>query len=465
MATSIYVFDINDTLIKISNIFNTDVKTLVRLNPCLKNSNGKTYLKPKDAKIVQILDENFFFENQQSYNLLLNNNAFNIQLATVPKDLELNITYNNGTSEIVSLGYDNRFYNTKTKVCQENLSKFNFNNISFSIVDYNYAKTISKMIISYNLVYIIVPVVGNGAISTEDYILSLSDIIGLQCSSIVTNYIAGANDNRLRHTKYNINNLDRYTTDVVSDLVSSNDLTPIDVNSIELDTPELQNIYFSKKVTLADLGITELNRIIQSAIYGVSANTIDRSDFSGELRKSLYKVNTNNSVIGNPFYAKCIVKVGSTTLNMPCYPESVEDGTRANYSTTDLLGRSEPFLIYNNTSGREMSFTFNMHREMTNNEDEIDKIVKVIESGVYPKYGSDIAPQKVEVKIGNQIYISGVMKDEHTSWSGPIDINKDRNGNAYNKYNVVSVTFTVAESTNNPKSAADIVRMGGYREN
>ena len=349
MATSIYVFDINDTLIKISNIFNTDVKTLVRLNPCLKNSNGKTYLKPKDAKIVQILDENFFFENQQSYNLLLNNNAFNIQLATVPKNLELNITYNNGTSEIVSLGYDNRFYNTKTKVCQENLSKFNFNNISFSIVDYNYAKTISKMIISYNLVYIIVPVVGNGAISTEDYILSLSDIIGLQCSSIVTNYIAGANDNRLRHTKYNINNLDRYTTDVVSDLVSSNALTPIDVNSTELDTSELQNIYFSKKVTLADLGITELNRIIQSAIYGVSANTIDRSDFSGELRKSLYKVNTNNNVIGNPFYAKCIVKVGSTTLNMPCYPESVEDGTRANYSTTDLLGISEPFLTYNKT--------------------------------------------------------------------------------------------------------------------
>ena len=133
MATSIYVFDINDTLIKISNIFNTDVKTLVRLNPCLKNSNGKTYLKPKDAKIVQTLDENFFFENRQSYNLLLNNNAFNIQLATVPKDLELNITYNNGKSEIVSLGYDNRFYDTKTKVCQENLSKFNFNNISFSI--------------------------------------------------------------------------------------------------------------------------------------------------------------------------------------------------------------------------------------------------------------------------------------------------------------------------------------------
>ena len=454
MATSAYVFDINDTLVKISNIFNTDVKTLVRLNPYLKNPSGKTYLKPKDAKITQILDENFFFESQQSYNLLLNTNVFNIQLTTAPKNLELNITYNNGTSEVVSLGYDNRFYNTKTKVCQENLGKFNFNTISFSIIDYNYAKTISKMIVSYNLVYIIVPVVGNGAISTEDYILSLSDIIGLQCSSTIINYIAGAHDSRLR-----------YTTDVVSDLVSSNALTCIDVNGTELDVSELKNIYFSKKVSLADLGVTELTRIIQSAIYGVSANKVDQSDFSGELRKGLYKVNTNNTVVGNPFYAKCIVKVGSTTLNMPCYPETIEDGTQANYSTTELLGRSEPFLIYNNTSGREISFTFNMHREMTNNEDEIDRIVKVIESGVYPKYGSDIAPQKVEVKIGNQIYISGVMKNERTSWSGPIDINKDRNGNAYNKYNVVSVTFTVAESTNNPKSAADIVRMGGYREN
>ena len=465
MATSAYVFDINDTLVKISNIFNTDVKTLVRLNPALKNPSGKTYLKPKDAKITQILDENFFFESQQSYNLLLNTNVFNIQLTTAPRNLELDITYNNGTSEVVSLGYDNRFYNTKTKVCQENLGKFNFNTISFSITDYNYAKTISKMIISYNLVYIIVPVVGNGAISTEDYILSLSDIIGLQCGSIITNYIAGAHDSRLRYTKYNLSNLDRYTTDVVSDLVSSNTLTPIDVNGTELDVSELKNIYFSKKVSLADLGITELTRIIQSAIYGVSANKVDRSDFSGELRKGLYKVNTNNTVIGNPFYAKCIVKVGSTTLNMPCYPETIEDGTQANYSTTELLGRSEPFLIYNNTSGREISFTFNMHREMTNNEDEIDRIVKVIESGVYPKYGSDIAPQKVEVKIGNQIYISGVMKNERTSWSGPIDINKDQNGNTYNKYNIVSVTFTVAESTNNPKSAADIVRMGGYREN
>ena len=463
MATSTYVFDNNDTLVKISNIFNTNVRTLVKLNPWLKNSKGKTYLKPKDAIVTQYLDENFFLESRQAYNLLLNSGVFTITLSTAPRNLKVEITYANGKTELVSLGYDNRFYNVKTGVYQEYLGKFDFRTLSFIISDYNYAKTISKMAISYNLVYIIIPVVGNGAASTEDYLLSLRDIIGLQYKTTINNFISETSNNN--YTNYNISNLDRYVVDSTSGLINSGALTLTSADTANLDALGMSNVYFSSKIEAADLNKTELYRLMEIAIYSAGANTMDRSKFSGTLNKGAYATKTVNTVIGNPFYGKCIVKVGSTTLNMPCYPDSIEDGVNAEYSETNLLGRSEPFLIYNYTTGRKLSFTFNMHREMTESEDEIEKIVKVIESGVYPQYGSDIAPQKVDVKIGNQIYISGVMTNERTTWSGPIDKNTDKNGNAYDKYNLVSVNFTVVESTNNPKSASDIAKIGGYRQN
>ena len=103
---------------------------------------------------------------------------------------------------------------------------------------------------------------------------------------------------------------------------------------------------------------------------------------------------------------------------MPCFPENITDGVTANYNDETPVGRSEPYLVYQSTGSRDIPFKFTMHREMTENEADIENIVKYIESAVYPNYSGGVAAVKTSVEIGNQIYISGVMTTQSTEWSG-----------------------------------------------
>ena len=147
------------------------------------------------------------------------------------------------------------------------------------------------------------------------------------------------------------------------------------------------------------------------------------------------------------------------TLYMPCYPEEVSDTTTVNYTSQNVLGRSEPYQAYNNSGPRTITFSFKMHREMTGNVAEIENIVRYVESAVYPNYNEDnssVAAVNASVKIGNTIYIEGIMSNEVTNWSGPIGPDK--------KYNVVNISFTITEVTGNPKTSKYVSEKGGFRK-
>ena len=123
------------------------------------------------------------------------------------------------------------------------------------------------------------------------------------------------------------------------------------------------------------------------------------------------------------------------------------------------MGRSEPFQVYHNSGPRSIDFSFRMHREMTNNIAEIEEIVRYIESAVYPNYSASdngVAAVKVSVRIGNVIYITGVMTSQSTTWDGPIGPD--------HKYNIVNVSFGITESTGNPKTSQTISQIGGFRQ-
>ena len=94
---------------------------------------------------------------------------------------------------------------------------------------------------------------------------------------------------------------------------------------------------------------------------------------------------------------------------------------------------------------------------VTTRAGEIDQIVRILESAVYPNYNSTVAAIRTQVRIGNTLYISGVMTEISTNWYGPIGSDL--------KYKQCDITFSVLEVTNMPKSQAEIAQMGGWRTN
>ena len=189
---------------------------------------------------------------------------------------------------------------------------------------------------------------------------------------------------------------------------------------------------------------------------------------------SLYDYQTIGTQRDNSILQAVEVTIGNTLIYMPCWPEQVSDGVSAEYETPTVMGRSAPYVIYSYTGERSIEFTFKLHREMLDtpvalltesiikNPDqvatragEIDRIVRIIESAVYPNYDNTIAAVRTQVKIGNTLFISGVMTSQSTNWYGPIGSD--------HKYKQCDVTFTVLEVTNNPKSQSQIAQIGGWR--
>ena len=189
---------------------------------------------------------------------------------------------------------------------------------------------------------------------------------------------------------------------------------------------------------------------------------------------SLYKYDTIGIKRDNSILQAVEVIIGNTLIYMPCWPESVQDGAQAEYDQPPVLGRSSPYVIYTRTGERSIDFTFKLHREMLDSSvavltediiknpdkvatrsNEIEQIIRLIESAVYPNYDGTVAAVRTQVKIGNTLYISGVMTSQSSNWYGPIGPD--------HKYNQCDISFTVLEVTDNPKSHNDIKQIGGWR--
>jgi hypothetical protein len=218
-----------------------------------------------------------------------------------------------------------------------------------------------------------------------------------------------------------------------------------------------------------------------AGLYGNLDNSLDANKIISAQNQrwsrdklSLYDYQTIGTQRNNDILQAVEVTIGNTLIYMPCWPEQVSDGVDANYDILNVMGRSAPYVIYSYTGERVIEFTFKLHREMLdtpvamltediiNNPNsvatragEIDRIVRIIESAVYPNYDGTVAAVRTQVKIGNTLFISGVMTSQSTNWYGPIG--------ADHKYKQCDITFTVLESTNSPKSQSEITQIGGWR--
>ena len=114
-------------------------------------------------------------------------------------------------------------------------------------------------------------------------------------------------------------------------------------------------------------------------------------------------------------------------LYFPVYPENLDDGVRANYDEmSEMLYQYEPWKVYKSSGPREISFTFKFHRDMwtgDHRDGNANNLIRGCEANCYPEYnGSLVNVSPVTMYIHGRNFITGVMTECKTHWSGPIGL-------------------------------------------
>ena len=166
-----------------------------------------------------------------------------------------------------------------------------------------------------------------------------------------------------------------------------------------------------------------------------------------------------------------------TFIILPVFPESISDANQASFSPTTPIMRSAPIYSYTGSGPRNVGFALNLHRDMMTQvnenvsnvpvemgDDYVDTLVKQIQAVALPTYNAVakmVDPPMVAVRIGNDIFIKGVVVGgPNITYSGALiqDIN-NKNGNP--RYSQINITFSVYEI--DPYGADTVMQMGSFR--
>ena len=159
-----------------------------------------------------------------------------------------------------------------------------------------------------------------------------------------------------------------------------------------------------------------------------------------------------------------------TLLALPTYADSITDVMSVNFVSSTPLARSSPIYSYANSGPRQLSFTFNLHRDMmqainygvsnldtTLNDDYVDYLINSLQACDVPEYSSTdkmVDPPMVAVRLGNDIFIKGVVL-------GNVSVTYELPILTTGKYASAKVSFVVAEV--DPYSADTIQIAGSFR--
>ena len=558
MATTKYNFRPHENLSMIAKRYHTDIKTLTTLNSWLINPHtGKTEMFP--AKIKYTYSQNNSVAQRILVDKPIKPGTLIIKAYTYADKSGPHITWSddsygqirtgNGTITYV-VNYTSRILEARDLMTLQ--KQYKALEISY---DADFAKD-----------FLIVPLIGNGNTSIEDYWENVDKVTGISFSNLMENLSNDPKqllDTSALYAQTDNGRLTQATTDFVSNALldtsvdasisedSSNESNILTNGGNQAGLPEYDNYisdfsnariggiiqtainegsknmrdyflynfdhtnnglygsavdsYTSDSGLSAGYTYDKVKRAIDSAtaggytaalygnkatgfysysngLYGdldtgLNANKIISAQNQRWSRDklSLYDYQTIGTQRNNDILQAVEVTIGNTLIYMPCWPEQVSDGVDASYDTINVMGRSAPYVIYSYTGERSIEFTFKLHREMLDNpialltEDiiknpdqvatragEIDRIVRIIESAVYPNYDGTVAAVRTQVRIGNTLFISGVMTSQSTNWYGPIGTD--------HKYKQCDITFTVLEATNSPKSQSEITQIGGWRK-
>lgn len=166
-----------------------------------------------------------------------------------------------------------------------------------------------------------------------------------------------------------------------------------------------------------------------------------------------------------------------TFIILPVYPDSITDDNRASFATSSPIARSAPIYSYTGSGPRTIGTTLNLHRDLMQQvnagvsnvdveigDDYIDTLVKQIQACALPNYESAskmVDPPMVALRIGDDIFIKGVVVGgPQINYSGALikDINNP-NGNP--RYSQISIGLSITEI--DPYGAETVMQMGSFR--
>lgn len=141
-------------------------------------------------------------------------------------------------------------------------------------------------------------------------------------------------------------------------------------------------------------------------------------------------------------------------------PETIQDSYSANYSPTDLLGRSSPIIGYSSGGPRSVSFDLTLHDDIIwadgHNQDIVD-VVNSLKALPYPDYtSSKVIPPKCYVKIGDIISLVGVCNEVSVTWEKPYR----ETALGRMSYIKAEVSLSFDEVVVSPRGTRDIERGG-----
>ena len=114
-------------------------------------------------------------------------------------------------------------------------------------------------------------------------------------------------------------------------------------------------------------------------------------------------------------------------VDIPVYPEEIEDSIKANYTTMpDLLYQYEPWYVYESSGPRSNTYTFHMHRDMwtgDHRDGKANELIRFCEAACYPEYnGSAVYSDIVTLYVKGSALITGILTGVNVKWSGPIGL-------------------------------------------
>ena len=177
----------------------------------------------------------------------------------------------------------------------------------------------------------------------------------------------------------------------------------------------------------------------------------------------------------------------NTFIVLPSYTNANNDSIAVKFNSATPLGRTAPIYSYANSGPRTLQVSFDLHRDMmyelnysvsqysklieqsreevTNVNmnksqeyvDYVDLMAKQIQAAALPTYSEAskmINPPLVSLKLGNDIFIKGVV-------NGSVGVSYGLPVLANGKYAQVSIQFSITEVV--PYDATQVMKYGSYR--
>lgn len=155
---------------------------------------------------------------------------------------------------------------------------------------------------------------------------------------------------------------------------------------------------------------------------------------------------------------------------LPYWPDTINDNMQSNFASTNALGRTAPVFTFNNAGPRTVQIELPLHRDIMDGvntglsnadlkegEDYVDNLLRALQAIALPKYNltnKAIEPPLVAIRLGNEIFIKGVV-------TSGIGITYEKPILSNGRYAEIKLSISVSEV--DPYDSSTVFKQGGFR--